>query len=331
MLLAALPSSTTYQLHNYSIGTGGTASSASTTYRVNGTAGEQSTAQSTGTAKAVQSGNNNAQNSNVPTITITNVNNFYNKLLITIGTQGNPTDALYAVAISTDAFASNINYVKSDNTVGTTLVYPTDYRTYSSWGSGSGTTVIGLTPNTTYTVKARAIQGRFTESAYGPTAAASTSTAQLSFSVSPSTVDLGTLSAGSVITATPNGSITLDTNAESGGNVYVASKNAGLKSNVVGPLIVSSTADLSAASSGYGAQGASATQSSGGPFTVASPFNGSTNNVGGLALAFQTIFNSTAPITGGSAQIVIKAKASATTPSASDYTDTLTLVASGSF
>lgn len=332
-LLAGMPASPTYQLHNYSFGSGGTASSSSTTYGVNGTTGQQSSLQVNGTTYNAQPGNNYSQNANVPTITIANGNNYYNKLLVTIGTQNNPSDALYAVAISTDGFSSTTNYVKSDSTVGTTLVYPTDYRTYAGWGSGSGVFVIGLSPSTTYTVKAKAIQGKYTESSYGPTSAVATVTPQLSFSVSPATVDLGTLSAGSVATASPNGSITFATNAESGGNVYLASQNAGLKSSLVAPTIASATADLSSGSvtQGYGAQGSGATQTSGGAFTTVSPFNSSANNVGGLTTGFQPIFTTPGPVFGGSAAVVIKAKSSVITPAAPDYADILTLIAAAAF
>lgn len=331
-LLASLPASSSYKLNNYGFGAGGTGGSSSATYSVNGIVGEQSTLQVSQSPHAAQSGNNYTQNVNVPIVTLANISNFYNKLLLTIDTQNNPSDTLFAVAISSDNFVTT-NYVKSDNTIGSTLVYPTDYRTFAGWGSGSGINVIGLQQNLTYYAKAKAIQGKYSESAYGPVSTASTATAQLSFSLSPATVALGTLNAGSVATASPSGSITFATNGESGGNVYIASKNGGLKTSVTATQINSATADLSsgAVTQGYGAQGSAPTQTSGGPLTTSSPFNGATNNVGGIQTGFLPIFISLTPIVGGSASIVIKAKSSSITPAATDYTDILTLVVAGAF
>ncbi len=330
-LMAALPASSTKQLQSFSFGTGGTGGSGSTNYKVNGLSGEQSNSQISQSPHAAGTGDNFTLNASVPLVTISNSSTtYYNKLLVTIDTQNNPSDTLYAVAISTDNFVTT-NYIKSDGTISASLTYPTDYRTYASWGSGSGAFVIGLASNTTYYVKAKAIQGNYTESAYGPVSSAATVAPQLSFSVSPSSVAFGTLNVGTVTTASPNTSITYATNAESGGNVYVSSKNGGLKTSVTATLLTSATADLSSVSSGYGAQGSGATQSSGGPFSTQSPYNGASNNVGNLLTSFLPIFNTAGPVVGGSASVVLKAKSSATTPAASDYADTLTLVAAGSF
>jgi hypothetical protein len=100
-------------------------------------------------------------------VTLVNSSNWYNKLLLTIGPEANPSDAKFAVAISTDNFVTT-QYVKSDFTVTSTLSF-TDYQTYAAWGSGSGVMVRGLTRSTVYTVKAKAYRGHYTESGYGPT------------------------------------------------------------------------------------------------------------------------------------------------------------------
>ena len=335
-MLAAMPASSTYKLNNYTFGSGGTAGSTSTTYGVNGTVGEQSTLQVTGSAYKAQPGDNYTQNAAVPIVTITNPATYYNKLLVTIDTQGNPTDTIYAIAISTDNFTTT-NYVKSDNTVTGSLTYPTDYRTYSSWGSGSGTLVIGLTPGTTYYVKAKAMRGSYTESAYGPVSSVGTNNAILTLGITtvgeavpPFNVGFGTLNIGAANAGDDQINLVFTTNATAGGDIYIVGSNGSLHSTRTNGDITSLTADLTAVN-GYGAQGTSATQVSGGPFTRVSPFNNSGNNVGIVGTTYTRIFTSANPVTTGSGSIIFIANPSNVTPAATDYAETITLTASGSF
>jgi hypothetical protein len=111
-----------------------------------------------------------------PAPTLTNASSYYNKLLLQINTGGNPTDSVYAVAISPDSWVTTY-YVQSDNTIGSTLGIE-DYQTYINWGSGTGEFIVGLQPNTTYSVKVKVMHGKFTESEYST--AASVATAQVS-------------------------------------------------------------------------------------------------------------------------------------------------------
>ena len=337
-MLAALPSSTNYKLNNYTFGSGGTAGSSSTNYGLNGTAGEQGNALQSGTTYKNGPADNNTQNAGVPTVTLTNPATYYDKLLLTIAPGSAASDTLFAVAISSDGFATT-NYVKSDNTVTGSLTYPTDYRTYAGWGSGSGTLVIGLTASTTYSVKAKAIQGKYTESAYGPVSAIATSPPTLTFTITtdsqpspPFTISLATLTPGSVITAVDKADITLDTNADFGGIVYIAGQNGGMTSTLTGGSIPATSGDLAALSQGFGLQVATTGQSSGGPMASVSPFNGATQNVGAANTTYSTIFNSTgAPVFSGTGAFYLKAKSRNTTPAATDYTETLTLVAAAIF
>lgn len=330
-MLAALPSSSNYKLNNYGFGNGGTSNSASTNYNVNGLTGEQSTVKTSSGNFSDNGGNNGIQQANVPTVAISNPSNYYNKLLLVLDTQGNPSDTLYAIAVSTDNF-STTNYVKSDGTIGGSLAYPSDYRTYASWGSGSGSLVIGLSATTTYYVKAKAISGKFTESAYGPVASASTVGPQLSFSVSPSSLAIGTLLPGTVVTAAMTIDLAIATNGEQGGAVYIADSNGALTSSVYPSASISSaTDDLGTAGNGYGMQVASSSQTSGGPLAAQSPYNGSGDNVGIVSSLIRKILDAPAPIVGGTGSINVKAKAAAIDAAAADYADIVTLVASGSF
>src|SRR5205085_2673837 len=115
------------------------------------------------------------------------------------------------------------------------------------------------------------------------------------------------------------------------GNVYIYSLNGGLKSTSASYTLASATADLSTASEGFGAQIASAGQTSGGPFSKVSPYNGSGNNVGVLGTTISTIFSSNAPVTGASGAVQLQVRPSSITPEATDYSDTLTVVAAASF
>lgn len=165
-LFAVQPTTTNYTLEDYGFGNGG-GTTGTGNYSVEGIAGELS-GQDTSTANyGLGSGLLEAQQANVPTLTLSNPGNYSNKLLVIVGTQGNPSDALFMIAISSDSFATTY-YVQSDGTIGATLGFE-DYQTYAAWGGASGSEITGLTGNTAYEVKARAYTGEFTETGYGPT------------------------------------------------------------------------------------------------------------------------------------------------------------------
>lgn len=335
VLFAAMPSSTNYGIHNYGFGSGGTSNSSSTSYNLNGTSGEVSGSQSTSTNYKARSGINNSQQANVPNApTFTNPANYYNKLKFILNPGGSsPSDTKYSIAISNDNFVTT-KYVQSDNTMGNTKVY----KTYAGWGGASGQNVLALTYSTAYKVKVNAMQTNFTETEYGPVASASTAAPNITFSMytdsqpsPPFSTVFGNLLPATVTTASNKIWVNLSTNAENGAQVYLNSANAGLKSTAKTTTISSATADLSSVSTGYGVQVVSMTQTTGGPLSSLSPFNGSTNNVGVLATLLKPIYSSAGPVTGGNAAFKLMAKAAQSTPAASDYADTVTLTAAAQF
>jgi hypothetical protein len=338
LVLATLPASTNYQLNSYGFGNGGTANSASTNYRVNGLAGEQAGAGSSTNYK-VGAGENYLKQANVPKLTLSNPSNWYDKLQLVLDPQSNPTDATFLIEISTDSFTT-VDYVQDDFTVGTSLV-STDYMTYSELGGSSGVTLRGLTPSSIYSVQAAALRGSFTESQFGPVSTASTVSPQLSFAIGvsptyaitspPYQVAIGSLLAGSVVTAPSEIWFTISTNADNGAMIYGDGVSGGLSSASTGHVISSSSADLSSLSEGFGEQDGSVTQTSGGPLFTVSPYNVTGTNVGQDYTSFAELFGTNAPITTGEAGLNLMAKASTATPSASDYAETLTAVAAGSF
>ena len=339
LFLFVIPVSPNFQLRELDIGNGGGGTSNSANYGYEQVIGQLGSEMSSANQRG-GFGFGFTQMANVPGApTFTNAANNYDKLHLVINTSNNPSDTKFAIAISTDNFTTT-NYVKADDTVGASLSF-SDYQTYASWGSGTGFDVIGLQPNTTYTVKVKAFSGSYTESGYGPTASAATVNPSLSFDIDvaptdqstspPYSTNLGTLLAGTVATGTDKIWVSLDTNANNGGTAYIASANGGLKSTQTSTTIVATTGDLASLASGFGLQVASVSQTSGGPLSSVSPFNGASQNVGAALTNFQSIFTSTAPVTAGRGSISLKAKASDSTPSASDYTETLTVVGSANF
>lgn len=339
-IFAAMPTSTNYQLNNYNYGSGGTSSSTSTNYSLNATTGEVSNTESTSTNFRTRSGNNNLQQAHVPTApTFTNPANYYNKLHFVVATANNPSDTKFSIAISDDNFVTT-RYIQNDNTIGNARGLE-DYQTYAAWGSGSGQLVSGLSPGTTYKIKVNAFQDKFTETEYGPTATAATVAPSITFDIdvsasdtetaAPYNISIGNLLPATVTTTANKIWIDLDTNANSGAMVYIRSTNTGLTSSSASHTITSATADLSGASTGYGAQGSSASQTSGGPLTMTSPYNGAGQNVGLIDTALRQVFTAAAPITAGRGSFVLKAKSAAQTPAGADYQDVLTIIAAGSY
>src|SRR5665213_849167 len=105
LLFATLPSSASYQLHNYGFGSGGTSGSTSTNYSLNATTGETSNNQSTSATFKARSGNPNEQHAHVPPApSLANPGSYYDKLLFVVAPGSNPTDTKFSIAISDDGF-----------------------------------------------------------------------------------------------------------------------------------------------------------------------------------------------------------------------------------
>ncbi len=331
ILFAAFPGTSNYQLNSFGFGSGGTANSTTATYALEGSSGEL-TGQSTTTATySLKPGFNETQQANVPKLSAFDNGSgaYYNKLHFVIDQQGNPTDALYALSISTDNFASDIKYVKSDLTVGASLTL-TDYQTYSTWGGAPGASIIGLLPNTTYYLKIKATQGKFTESIYGPVVSATTVKPELTFSISTNSITMPSLLTGTVVDSPSTIDITFATNALSGGDVYINGLNNGLLSATQSNTIASTTGDLSSLARGFGAQ-VTSTGASSGTFSNVSPYNGSSNNVGLIDTTIRRIMTANSPVVGGTGSVLLKAKSASTDKIATDYTEIITMLASASF
>lgn len=327
-LFGALSSSTNYKLNDYSVGGGGTGATSSANYTAQGSVSETAGAKTSSTNYAVKSGSIEARQAYVPAApTLSNGSGtYYNKLNFIINTSSNPSDATYSVAVSTTSNFLVTNYVQASGALGSTPVY----QTYAAWGGASGTMATGLLPNTTYYFKVNASQGKYTVTGYGPSANVATVSPSISFSLSPSTMNMGSLTSGSVISSPSNISLTFATNAGSGGTIYMAGSSTGLRSATSSNYTIAvspPSGDLSSLSEGFGLQ--NVTPSS--PMVSQSPYNGGGNVVGAIYTTFQPIYSATGSVSSGTSTSVLKAKASITTPASTDYTNTLTFIASASY
>lgn len=166
--------------------------------------------------------------------------------------------------------------------------------------------------------------------------------AQMTFALSANTAALGTLSSSA--TAASSGiNQTVTTNARNGWASWVKSGTDGtgtvgaLQSVTAGNAQIDSpgswdgTPETLTTTGGYvldvdTGSGCDAT-------CVANEYEGASADAGGHLSynIFRQTANDTTPTSGDVVSLVVKARSSATTPAASDYTDTLTLVAAGSF
>lgn len=331
-LLAAVPSSTNYTLNSYGFGNGD-GSSGSTNYNLrsnvgnaNGTLGSTSYTLPAGVVASTTVSTPAAP-------TFTNPDSSYSRLRVTINPGTLPADTKFAIAISTNNFVTT-NYVQANQTVGSSFTVA-NYQTYAAWGGAGGAWVLDLTEGTTYQVKVAALQGASSGSQFGPAASAATSVPSVTFGVTtsltgtpPFSATFASLPAGTPTAANATVNTSVTTNAAQGGSVFIKSQNAGLTSSRAGFTLPSATADLSAATSGYGAQVSSTGQASGGPITASSPFSGTSNSVGALTNSWQQVATWNSPVTSGTMNLGLLAKVNTTVPSATDYSDVLTLTIS---
>ncbi|HWY79147.1 MAG TPA: hypothetical protein VNW29_02200 [Candidatus Sulfotelmatobacter sp.] len=326
-LVFADPTSPHYIFKDYNFG-GSNGAANSTNYSLLGTVGEGVAGKTNSPNYSLGDGLAFTLNAYVPPApTITNPANYYNKLNLVINAGSNATDTKFAIAVSPDNFTATTKYIQTDYTLGGTAIW----QTKATWGA-TGFTIIGLTPGTTYTAKISALQGNFTQSAFGPTAQATTVSPTLSFSLSQNSVSIGQLNPATVVTAPATVTVTVSSNGTNGTVVYLNDSSNGLFSTATNYTIAAVNGDLGSLSEGYGIRGASTSQTSGGPMEILSPYNGIGTTVGNVTTTKQAIFDSSnQPITTGQALFEIKAKASNITKAATDYTDTITLVTAATF
>lgn len=339
LLFAALPGTNNYKLHDYGFGSGG-GTTGSDNYSLEGIAGELSNQTMSTDTYGLKPGLLGSRLAALPDApSWQNPSDWYNRLELIIDPTGNPDDTTFAVAISSDNFVTT-QYVQSDSTVGPALGIE-DFRDYTGWGGATGMSVIGLSADTTYDVKVKARQGETSETGFGPEASAATSELSIIFDIDisatdsesapPYVVDFGTVNPDSITDSPEAIWLDIESNAESGSYVYIVSDNSGLLSATAGHTIGAVTGDLSSLDEGIGAQNTSVSESSGGPLSVPSPYNGGSTTTGAVDGQFRQLLTSSGQLYDGRASFLLKIKTSGTTPAATDYVDIYTFVATAGF
>jgi hypothetical protein len=150
----------------------------------------------------------------------------------------------------------------------------------------------------------------------------------VSFAVSPTTTDLGTLvdASGNVSIGSATSSLTLSSNSSDGYSVTIEGTNGGLNGSNGGTIATpaaAATTTCSAAGDGTDAYGAQATSTT---LTILSPFNVSGDVVGSVAASSQNLLSSAYSTSSQSAILTVKASANKFDKNGA-YTDTLTLTA----
>ncbi len=258
----------------------------------------------------------------------------------TISTAGLPAGvtAMPGVATATNVTANTISFPITDLTISTT---------YGFFITGTG---LILNPAATTTQ----VHTLFTTNAVPttndtkdinvPTITADqitvTATVPPTFSIAlgSTTAALGTLSTGSISSGAGN-TVTISTNAGGGWTGWVRSTNAGLTSTNVSYTIATAgtinaaPSTLSAGTEGYVLDADLTTDGgAGGTVTIDPEYLGTTTSQGGtLSTTFQAFASANGPANGDVITLVPRVAISNLTEAASDYTDTLTVVAAGIF
>ena len=157
-----------------------------------------------------------------------------------------------------------------------------------------------------------------------------------SFTLSANSDSLGTLSSASVTSSPTPQTVTINTNAKNGWMVWAKDSGAGLVSASSSHTIASTTpgtnSTLSPGSEGYNTGLTSSQVGGTGTITIASPFvGGSTGKGGGLNTTYATLASSNGTSLNSVLTLTNNVSVSATTPAATDYTDTVTVVGAGLF
>lgn len=157
-----------------------------------------------------------------------------------------------------------------------------------------------------------------------------------SFALSGTTDNLGTLSTSGVSSSPTPRTATISTNAANGWSAWAKDSNTGLQSTFASYTINSTTpgtnSTLSGGSDGYNTGVTSSQVGGSGTITVAAAFvGGSSGKGGGLSTALRSLATSNGTANNASLQLTNNATINPTTPAASDYTDTITIVAAGLF
>lgn len=248
----------------------------------------------------------------------------YDRARFEIEPQNNPAETLYSIQLSTDPSWSygTWKYLKNDFSLTTFNNHSiNDYQTKSYWEDTTPFNITGLAPGKQYYIRITALRGDFSESTPSPVATATTAYPEMTFTVSPNTIEINPSS--NVATANSQISLVVGTNLASGITIKGLDISNGLYNAVAGSTIPSVDADLDITNIGFGIVQSSVSQSYLGPLQVAVNYGQGGNIVGGLYTTPSTMYDSSnKPIKNGQANLYVKAKIQDSTKTG-NYQDTL--------
>lgn len=244
---------------------------------------------------------------------------------------------------STTMTATKTNCAGTVTMSGGTVTNPATAGQYTVvWSNDNGSSVVTIVADDQFTISAT-VDPTLTFNVGAQTAACDGT-----FAGSGGTLSLGTLTTSAVATSdvnsVPHVCMRLTTNATAGAVVTVASRNAALKSTgTPADTIPSSTATLTAGTSGYGIcagsgggdSGRDSTAPAGAAPVRIAPFAGScstsAHDVGGLTVAPRQLWQVTGPSQNAFFRIYVKAAISSGAVPHDDYSDVLTFIATGTY
>ena len=240
------------------------------------------------------------------------------------------------IGTATAASGQTVTFPSTDLTVGTLYCF--------NWTNSAALSIkAAATANNTGSVTTRDSGPATIDSGTYATASISddqivvtaTVTPTFSFALSGNTDALGTLSTSSVVSSPTPRTVTINTNATNGWYAWARDANAGLTSAAASKTIASTTpgsnSTLSTGTEGYNT-GVTQSQTGGsGTITVAAAFVGGAGQGGGLDTSLRTIASSNGTADNAVLTLTNNATIAATTPAATDYTDTITVTGAGLF
>ena len=241
------------------------------------------------------------------------------------------------IATATAVTSQDVTFPSSDLTVGT--LYCFNWTNPAAVTVSSSATASNLGSVTTQTSTPTDIDtGQYVTASITNDQVVVTATVPpaFSFALSGNTDSLGSLTAGTIKSSPTPVTATVNTNAKNGWMVWAKDATTGLSSASAGYTIASTTpgtnSTLTTSAEGYNT-GITASQASGnGTLTVAAPFvGGSTGKGGGLNTSLATLASSNGTASNAVLTLTNNVNVIGSTPAASDYTDTITVVGAGLF
>jgi hypothetical protein len=285
-------------------------------------------------------------------ITVCGPTGCYNNARFEINAQTNPSDTLYGIQISDDDFSTDIRYIDGQTFKPKTrdLIDINDYKTKSVWES-EVRNIKGLEQDTQYWIRITALHGDFTESEPSQTATATTALSTVTFDIdiedetgtaaetgAPYSISF-TTERRLVVSGPPQTAENLiwldtETNGLGGFAILQSGLNGGLFSSTESYTVTSATVDLNSTTEGFGLQsfytaetyGLGSGNGSLGVIDVSTGYDGTGNYVGEIQTTLSKIYETDAPTLQGRVGIKLKARASTSTPPATDYSEEITLI-----